>query len=556
MVEGSIQVCVIEDDPLQRELLTRQLLDAHYTVASAADGPEGLQQIYRHRPRIVLCDISLPLLDGIEIVQRLRSDPTFDATYVLLMTAYNTRSSRYRALAAGADDYLVKPYDARELMIRVSNGMRIHRLQERLTRAALTDGLTDLWNYSQFRELLEREFSRQRRYGGAVSLLMLDLDHFKAVNDTYGHEVGNEVLKLTARHIVRMVRETDMVARYGGEEFAIICPNTDLEEAAALAERIRGSLAQQVHLSEHPHLQVTTSIGVVSTSDPRVSTAADLVNVGDKALYVAKHFGRDRVVRSTDIDRQHAAGDATASEEMDRLRKETVSLRMQFKDLCLRSIWSLVEALDARDAYTVWHSRNVTLYAAWIAELLDCPPLLRHAIANAAMLHDLGKIGVPDHVLQKSGQLTKNEAAMVRQTPLLTCRILEPLQVFQTELAIIRHLRERFDGAGFPDGLVGDAIPLGSRVLAIAEAFDSLTCDRAFRAAREIDAALEVIREDAGKQFDPQIVEAMLNDVHDAPDRWTAQIRRACSRRPSQDTGWIAELGLLTAEPPPTEPPA
>ena len=201
--------------------------------------------------------------------------------------------------------------------------------------------------------------------------------------------------------------------------------------------------------------------------------------------------------------------------DVDELRKQVVSLSMQSKDLCLQSIWALVQALEARDPFTARHSLNVRLYVDRLAKMAGWSDALRATTANAAMLHDLGKIGVPDRILLKTRAFTENEAAVVRRVPLLTCKILEPLRVFETETVIIRHLRERYDGEGFPDGLSGANIPIGSRMLAIAETFDALTTDRAHRRHRSIDDAMAEIRSESGAQFDPTMVELLERTVRE-----------------------------------------
>lgn len=526
MDHHEIDICVIEDDPSQRALLVRALAAMSYRVVEADSGYAGLQAIYHHRPCIVICDINLPELSGIQICERIRADHSFDATFFILMTADHGEEKQLTAFDVGADEYLTKPYDLHQLRARIRSGMRFHRLQDRLKRAAITDGLTGLWNHSHFRELIDREFLRSRRYGGGVSLVMLDLDHFKAVNDTYGHETGNSVLQQAARHLERNVRETDLVARYGGEEFAIVCPETPLEEAAQLAERIRKSMPQQIRIAEQPQLIVRASFGVASTEDPRVHSVTDLVNLSDQSLYVSKRTGRNKVTvcsNSLSLDQIPEL----RIDEVDRLRKEIVALTMQTKELCLQSVWALIQALEARDGYSAWHSRNVTLYSKWLVEEAGWPRPQRIATTNAAMLHDLGKIGISDNLLLKPRALSPEEAAVMRQVPLITCRILEPLRVFETEILIIRHLRERYDGSGYPDGLSGMSIPIGSRVLAVAEAFDSITCNRAFRPGRPIDQALEILREESGRQFDPDFVELIGKSIERNPARWQNRIDKA-----------------------------
>jgi diguanylate cyclase (GGDEF)-like protein len=530
-----VDICVVEDDANQRKLLVRQLRTSGYSVAEAATGTDGLRAIYDRRPRIILCDLMLPDLSGIQVCRQVRADPTLDGTYFVVMTGHDTRERRHTAFAAGADDYLLKPCDFEQLKGRIRSGMRFHRLQERLHHMAITDGLTGLANHNQFREQLDREFLRTRRYGGSLSLIMVDLDHFKAINDTFGHEAGNAVLKHTARHLQRSARETDVVARYGGEEFAIICPATGLGDARQLAERVRASFGQYVRLSEHPQLVVKASMGVAGAEDSRVNSVNDLINLSDQALYHSKCGGRDRVT-VCDAMSSPTPGAELQVNEIDRLRKEVVALSMKTKELCLQSVWALIQALEARDGYSAWHSRNVTLYAQWLVEAAGWTRPLRVATTNAAMLHDLGKIGIPDTLLLKPRVLDQQEAALMRQVPLITCRILEPLRVFETEILIIRHVRENFDGSGYPDGLVGASIPIGSRMLAVAEAFDSLTCNRAYRPGRTIEEAVEEIRRNVGTQFDPEFVALLGRCVDSAPRRWREQIERARVQMPAVRT--------------------
>ena len=464
-------ICVIEDDPLQRKLLVAQLTASGYSVIEVDAGEAGLQAIYHNRPRVAISDINLPDITGIEVCRQIRSDPSLDSIFVILITSEDDEGRRNTAFEAGADDFLRKPHDFEQVRARVRSGLRFHRLQERLRHAAITDGLTGLWNHSHFRDLLNREFLRTRRYGGVAALIMMDLDHFKAINDTFGHETGNLILRQTARHLERQVRGTDLIARYGGEEFAVICPETTLDEAEQLAERIRRSLPQCVRSPEHPQLVLRASFGVAGSDDPRAHAQSDLVNLADQALYASKRAGRDRVTIASPTV-QPPEPESQPLEEVDRLRKEIVGLTMQTKELCLQSVWALIQALEARDGYSAWHSRSVSLYTKWLVDEAGWSRPMRVAATNAAMLHDLGKIGVPDALLLKPHSLQPQEAAVMRQVPLITCRILEPLRVFETEIVIIRHVREHFDGAGYPDGLTGQSIPIGSRLLAVAEAFD------------------------------------------------------------------------------------
>ncbi|MEW6251615.1 MAG: diguanylate cyclase [Planctomycetota bacterium] len=528
-----VDVCLIDDDAEDRALLFRRLLAAGYTVVEAPNAETGLALVRQHHPRVVIADLLLPGFSGAEFCRQVRHEPQFDGTYLIVLTASGEHWAKHEVLDAGADDCLLKPCDADELHARLRNGLRVSKLQERLRHAALTDGLTGLWNHTYFRELLDREFARTRRYGGVASLLMLDLDHFKAVNDTFGHETGNVVLAAMARHLLRMVRDTDVVARYGGEEFAVICPETGSDDATRLAQRIRQTIPEQVRAPAAGQLVITASIGVAATDDPRVTSVRDLIDQADQALYVGKRRGRNQVIRADACGGPAGglsgleSGVAIAQGELDRLQKQVVSLSMQAKELCLQSVWALVQALEARDPFTAWHSRNTRFYVAGLAEAAALPAALQTVIANAAMLHDLGKIGVPDQILQSPTPLSEEQAAVLRQVPLMTCKILEPLRVFETETLIIRHLRERFDGAGYPAALAGRAIPIGSRLLAVAETFDALTSERPHRSRRSLEQAVGLIEAEAGKQLDPQFTALLARVASDQKQRWSARIARA-----------------------------
>lgn len=529
MTTEPVDVCIIDDNAAERKLLMRRFLRLGYSVIEAVDGNDGLRAVRQRAPRVLICDLMMPGMSGVDMLRALRVDPDHAGAYVIILTAYGSQQRKREALNAGADDYLIKPYDMDELEAKVRNGLRVCRLQEHLRRAALTDSLTELWNHSQFREHLAREFARTRRYGGAVSLIMLDIDHFKAINDTYGHEVGNRVLQATAEHLRNTVRDSDVVSRYGGEEFSVTCPQTTLDAATHLAERVRKTLPDAIYAAKIKDLSVTASLGVSCSSDAGVVTPEELISSADQAMYVAKRNGRNQVQRCDAAITSLDSEVSVAGDELERLRKQVAQLSLQAKELCLQSIWALVQALEQRDVYTVRHSQNVRWYVSRLANAAGWPENMRTAVDNAATLHDLGKIGLPDAILQKAGPLTAQEAAQLRRAPLLTCKILEPLRVFETESVIIRHLRERYDGAGFPEGRVGLDIPLGSRLLAIAEAFDALTTERVYRAPRDVDDALAAIRAEAAQHFDPAFVELLSRVVEQERDAWEARVNETRS---------------------------
>jgi len=299
--DHSRRILVAEDDPVGRRLLEGLLAKWGYTVLAARDGLEAWELLQRDdAPRLVILDWLMPGLDGLEVCRRLRQRTQAPYVYTLLLTAKDTKPDMVEGLEAGADDYLAKPLQALELRARLRSGERILALQEQLitTQNALLlratrDALTCLWNRAEIFEILERELERARREGDTVSLILADLDHFKLINDTYGHVAGDAVLKETARRLAACVRPYDSVGRYGGEEFLIVAPHCDPTDASSLAQRLLSSLAQAPIDIGGRKVPLTTSLGVAVGGVPGYDTSDSLLQVADAALYRAKAAGRN-----------------------------------------------------------------------------------------------------------------------------------------------------------------------------------------------------------------------------------------------------------------------
>ncbi len=518
----------------ERDAVCAILVQAGMTCHAAPDADAGLALIEQHRPQVVLCDWSRqPLsrerrsptrterandtapaheIDALALCQQVRNNAERATTYFVALASRRGRQARTMALEGGVDDYLAKPIDPRELVARVRVGLRLADMQDRLFTASITDGLTGLCNHDHFNRLLEGELSRSRRYGQPLSLLLLDLDYFKAVNDSFGHLVGNQVLEAVAKVLVGSVRTVDTVARYGGEEFAIIAPQSPMSEALVLARRILTALPRQVRLPALREHRITASVGVAGADDLRVKNAADLVDLADKALYIAKHRGRDQLASVSDV---HFEGDVAGLiqiEDVDALRKRVAVMSVQAKEAYVQSISSLVQAMEEKDPYTARHSLNVSYYAEQLAFEFGCNEAFVQSVRNAALLHDIGKVGIPDRILMKPSRLTGIEQSVIDQVPYISTRIVEPLRILETEIQIIRHQREYYDGSGIPSGLAGEQIPLGSRILLVADAFDAMTSDRVYRPQCSVDDALDELTRLSGRQFDPQIV-AILRQI-------------------------------------------
>jgi diguanylate cyclase (GGDEF)-like protein len=299
----SARVLVAEDDPLSRRVVEALLRKWGYEVLAVSDGAEAWRVFQAHdAPRLALLDWMLPSLDGVEICRRVRQNTDHPYVYIVLLTAVNQKQHLVTALDTGADDYLVKPFDASELRARLHVGRRILAAQDELILARETlrfqathDPLTGLWNHGEVLRVLEQELARAARARQSLAVFMLDLDHFKLLNDRLGHLVGDALLCEVSHRLTACVRPYDAVGRYGGEEFLVVVPSIDAATALALARRIRDSLSDRPMASPGGPVTVTASIGVAVSSIEEPTEPLALVRAADIALYRAKEAGRNRV---------------------------------------------------------------------------------------------------------------------------------------------------------------------------------------------------------------------------------------------------------------------
>lgn len=299
------QVLLAEDDAVYRRLLQKLLERASFQVVTVADGLAAWQAAQSDpAPRLLILDWVMPGLDGPEVCRRLRASRKTEAyQYILLLTSKDTKTDTVTGLEAGADDYLTKPFDCQELLARLRAGTRILELQDRLLNAqkkleyeATHDALTGLWNRLAWKKLLAAEFERAHRDATSIAVLMIDIDHFKLVNDTYGHSAGDAVMRNIGDALHSLIRAYDHVGRYGGEEFIVLAQQLSIDGACDYAERIRTTMAQLVTRHEQASIAVTVSIGAVFTNMLEEGVSPDsMVRVADRALYRAKALGRNCV---------------------------------------------------------------------------------------------------------------------------------------------------------------------------------------------------------------------------------------------------------------------
>jgi diguanylate cyclase (GGDEF)-like protein/putative nucleotidyltransferase with HDIG domain len=374
---------------------------------------------------------------------------------------------------------------------------RSDRLISKLGESARTDALTGVLNRRGFEELMGSELESARASGLPVSLVVGDLDHFKVINDRFGHREGDGALRMFSELLRSGTHATHMAARIGGEEFAIILPATEEYEAFAIAERLRRRVRSELAVEGHT---LCISFGV-ATGPQHGETVDKLLHSADQALYTAKRLGRDRsVMYSAEV-----AADARRPDIGGRAAEQ------------LPSVLVLAETLDLRDTGTAMHSQTVGRYAEATATHLRLEAGHVERIRLAGLLHDIGKIGVADPILRKAGPLTDAEWAEMRKHPELGARILAAANLDDISGWVLAH-HERPDGTGYPAGLTAHEIPLEAQILAVADSFEAMTSDRVYRRAMPIEDAVDELRLHAGTQFDPDIVNAFLVAIRRPPE--------------------------------------
>src|ERR1700733_4935859 len=412
---------------------------------------------------------------------------------------------------------------------------------------AITDGLTGVKTHRFLMEALSSEWKRSTRANRPFALVLMDLDRFKFVNDFYGHLEGDVVLQRVGHILEQNCRRSDVVARYGGDEFVILMPETTVEQARQLASKLRGWVAADPLLRDK---NITASFGIAGFP-VHGSTPQELIQVADSSMYLSKHQGGNSVSSAEQGDsddtkrwkkdvleaylgvtlkRHFSTGPDAFDEIYRRLEQFTRSL-IEHGDgdagdpvpaAVVEPVTSLPLAIHAKDCYTQGHSQKVSAYSVMIAQALRMNQAEVEEIRLAGLLHDIGKVGIPEIILNKSGPLDATEWTTMKTHTELGAKILEPLAAMNRIREMVRHHHEFYDGPGYPDRPSADQIPLGARVIAIADAYDTITSERTYKKARNPEEAFSELERCAANQFDPEIVRGFVETMPRAPQHHIA----------------------------------
>lgn len=380
------------------------------------------------------------------------------------------------------------------------NGMivALKESRDKLIERANTDSLTGLYNHRCFQERLRSELKRAERYSRPFSVVMIDIDHFKTLNDTHGHPVGDNVLREVASILQSQVRkDIDFVARYGGEEFALILPETDAENAMVCAEQLRKAVENHSFLGKNGEtVPITISLGVAQYPI-HSSEREGLIIAADLALYQSKSTGRNR----TSVFSNDSRADRN---------RDPYNLYLLLQATDMSTLEAMAAAVDTKGLREPGFSKAVVAHAVALAREIGLSEQEQRDIRVAALLHDIGKLGIPDTILNKREPLTPDELNIIRSHPSIGYAIVQRSEHLKSILPGILHHHEWWDGTGYPSGQKGEEIPIFARIIAVVDSYHAMMTERPHARARTSEEAKTEIRRCAGTQFDPKIVRAFL----------------------------------------------
>ena len=538
-------ILLIDDRPENLLALETILKRPGLNLMKALSGNEALGMLLDYDFALVLLDVQMPEMDGFETAELMRGNEETRHIPIIFVTAISKEQKHvFKGYEAGAVDYLFKPLDPDILQGKVNIFLELYqqkRALKEMTRnleqtvreletgkgiieeknrllndLSIRDGLTDLYNHRHMEIVSKQEFIRAVRYQTDLSCLLMDLDYFKKVNDTFGHAFGDVVLKEFSLRVKQNLRSADLAFRYGGEEFMVLLPHTGTNGARQTAEKLRAYCDANPFTDGITSTIVTVSIGLASVKENRPKSAGDLIAYADKALYRAKAEGRNRIVgyleKPLDLVSQKGI---PAGNDIRYLKEQLSAILDKTKTASMASLQLL--AKNRGGDLSEKHNQWVRHYIDLIGHKLFLPPSIIETFYRAASMHDSFKSLMLESLIKGKKDLTGEDEDRTRIEDHLYVlgELTELFDFFSDERSILLYHHENFDGSGYPEGLQGEQIPLGARIFALIDAFVTMTSDQSHKEKLTMKKAAVELAENAGKQFDPKLVSTFLNIIQE-----------------------------------------
>lgn len=540
--ERKLRLLVVESDANYLCLLRRVLEENSrfpFVIDEAAHAEEAISKMRSQPYNLLLLEDRMNENRQLDVLRQIQG--TASGFPIILMTDVRDDALAREALFHGVSELIIKSESqfndlAARLEMSYQNFCRAHpdlvtnaerrsgASSERIleTRRAINsvtpevalcrDNLTGIYNHTYLHDCLTREFAAAQRYGHPLSCLFLDLDHFKTINEGLSFEKGDLILKKCAKILLDNCRMSDVVARYGGDKFVILLPHASYAGTLELADRIRQILMQYTFFPETVQAHATISIGASSFPEDDARQRFDLISFAEKAAMRSKLGGRNRITRYKDVISVYADDFPALKMSEDKIigfQRRLSEISEMARRSYLDASRTLIQALEVKDKHTAGHSVVVSRDAREIAETMGMSPEDAEIVQHAALLHDIGKLSIPDELLQKKTKLTFPEYEAIKQHAYFGYKILKPIKFLHEEAILVLHHHEWFNGEGYPSKLKGSDIPLGARIIAVADTFDTLRASgvRYKKTISAQDAVRELVR-CCGTQFDPVVVKA------------------------------------------------
>ncbi len=515
-----INILIIDDDVNLCANLKDILSADGYSITSFNSVAQAREELRQKSYNLIITDLKLP--DGLGLELFKEAGKIDQDIQIIVLTGFASLESSLAALNEGAFAYIQKPINMDELKITIKRALKVQQLSiskkelvSILKEKSLKDPLTGIYNYRYLRERLSSEFKRAKRYLFSLSIIMLDIDYFKSINDIYGHQYGDHILKTIAAFLTKSVRGNDVVARYGGDEFLILMPDTDKNGVFELSKDLLAKFNNHIFDPKFRKLKITLSLGIATYPDLGINAESNLLTCADEALCKAKILGRNRaaIYRKLKSSKRELFITNNNERRLTKLREALKNIEHRINQNLFESILTFIRVIETKDYYLSENVEGMIGTCIKVGQKLKLNETEIKNLRYAAILHNLGKAGIPDKILTKKTRLTKREYKIIKAHPQSGACIIKGLYLLNSVVPLVLYHHTRFDGCGHGYELKGEQIPLGARIIAVVETYQALVSERPYRKAYRQEEAIKIIKEGAGSYFDPKIVRTFMKVI-------------------------------------------